>query len=408
MSYLRWLKQQYTDTWRVIAHESPRDTPFINFANSGVSGGDDALAAYSDYADLDSPKGVQWRSDVEMEWGHIALRARLAQLFGMPSPENVLPVAGASQALMLTIIGLSISAGCGIASKSTYVESPTYGPLFEIPRYLGLNLGIFYRQLDDGYRLPKNSSRLGEADLILLSNPHNPTGAHCHREEFAQFLSTVAPSAWVIVDETFLPPYAADQSVAHLQDNRVIIVGSLSKTLGLGSLRCGWILARGEALDRLRYAWIQGFNVGSRLTESIACKVLMDLASHQRRVEDRLAASLLIVAETLDGLQDQGLIAWRNPAFNFIAFPALLEASRSSSPREQVDAFCSDVLHQERLAIVPGNWFDPQAGAQSTPYDFDSKPGPAAHFRIGFGGTTAVTRDGMVRLKRAIEAFSRT
>ncbi len=58
MYYLDWLKRQYSETWKVVARESSPEKPFISFANSGITGGDDALAAYHDYARLNVPKGT--------------------------------------------------------------------------------------------------------------------------------------------------------------------------------------------------------------------------------------------------------------------------------------------------------------------------------------------------------------
>jgi aspartate/methionine/tyrosine aminotransferase len=399
MLYLDWLKRQYTDTWQAVAADSPSEMPFINFANSGISGGDDALAAYHYHARLDAAKGTFWRSDTQLEWGHLALREQLALMYGMPSPNNVLPVAGASQALTLAILAMSMASTS--SPLTVCVESPTYAPLFEVPRYLGFKTHIFDRKVEDDYRLPIDAPVVSEGDLILLTNPNNPTGAHSGRERMIQFLNTASPKAVIIVDETFLPPYAAEQSAAHLMDNRVVVVGSLSKTLGLGALRCGWILARGEALDRLRIAWTLGFNIGSRLTESVAHQVLLDIATHQQRVQARLLANSSIVAQTLDELQDQGLLLWRKPVYNFTAFPELARATDTYAPQDAIAVFCDDLLRRERLAVIPGSWFDPRRSPGGVP-----SRSPSAHFRLGFGGETSATAAGMARLHRAIERWS--
>ena len=156
-----------------------------------------------------------------------------------------------------------------------------------------------------------------------------------------------------------------------------VVTNSLTKAYGLSGIRCGWILAEPELVQRM---WqIVDFTYGSPVHPAELLAVIA--LDHLDRVRNR-ARRLL---ETNRGLVNEFLA--RRPELD-------CEPSRLGTtvfPRLRVGRaadFVEMLREQFETSVVPGEFFEqPQ------------------HFRIGFGGATEIIRGGLERLSAALEAF---
>src|SRR5205085_12510512 len=87
-------------------------------------------------------------------------------------------------------------------------ETPGYDPLPAAARLLGARVATFARRFEDGYDLDPEaiaSSATSATRLILLSNPHNPSGALAS-EDRLRALARFAESRGILllVDEVYL------------------------------------------------------------------------------------------------------------------------------------------------------------------------------------------------------------
>jgi histidinol-phosphate/aromatic aminotransferase/cobyric acid decarboxylase-like protein/GTP:adenosylcobinamide-phosphate guanylyltransferase len=148
-------------------------------------------------------------------------------------PERVKLLSGASQAFPLLAEILR--------ARAPLLPSPTFG---EWPRRFPP--ARIYRDAP-GIAWAEIASALdgAAADLVVLVNPNNPTG-------------TLLPSAWIhalaaahpatrfLVDESFLGFSDESSLVRHLEErplDNVVVLSSLSKTLGVPGLRLGYLYA---------------------------------------------------------------------------------------------------------------------------------------------------------------------
>jgi histidinol-phosphate aminotransferase len=91
----------------------------------------------------------------------------------------------------------------------------------------------------------------GDADLVVVGNPTNPTGV-LHRRATLRALQ--APGRVVVVDEAFMD-FVADEReslAAAAEDDNLIVVRSLTKILAVPGLRVGYLLAPPPLAARLR------------------------------------------------------------------------------------------------------------------------------------------------------------
>lgn len=130
------------------------------------------------------------------------------------------------------------------------VQGPYYGSFAKVINLNGRRLleNPLREEGDAGYRMDLEQLealfRAERPPLMILCNPHNPTGRCWSKEELQQLLTLCEKySVIVISDEIWadlLLPGETFTSVLHLHEcwhNRVIAATSASKTFGLSSLR---------------------------------------------------------------------------------------------------------------------------------------------------------------------------
>jgi hypothetical protein len=165
------------------------------------------------------------------------LRERLAERHHA-SPEQFLLAPGTSGA---NFHALAAFAGEG---GEILCESPSYEPLWAIPRLLGRRLRFFEREARLGWLpdpLAVEALLSHDTVAVVLSRPHNPTGVDIPVETLVAFGEMAeAHDLWVLVDEVYLEflPQAVPAFKLH---PRLVSTASLTKVHGLGPLRFGWV-----------------------------------------------------------------------------------------------------------------------------------------------------------------------
>ncbi len=114
--------------------------------------------------------------------------------------------------------------------------------------------------------------------LVLLNNPHNPTGTAFRRREWEKFLASLPTTVTVVLDEAYID-FADDPDVPHgleyLSEDRPLVgLRTFSKAYGLAGLRIGYGYGPSQLLaylNRLRLP----FNV-NRLAQVAAQAALSD------------------------------------------------------------------------------------------------------------------------------------
>jgi histidinol-phosphate aminotransferase len=89
----------------------------------------------------------------------------------------------------------------------------------------------------------------GDADLIMIGNPTNPTSV---LHPAAAIAALARPGRTIVVDEAFMDCVPGEpESLATSLPAGVIVVRSLTKTWGLAGLRAGYVLAREQVIADL-------------------------------------------------------------------------------------------------------------------------------------------------------------
>jgi aspartate/methionine/tyrosine aminotransferase len=310
-------------------------------------------------------------------YGYKPLLERLAAKSDVPE-ECVVSTLGTSMANYIALTAL-IRRG-----DEVLAERPTYDPLLTILDHIGANVNRFERRAEKGFRLG-----LGELErnltpktrLVILCNLHNPSSAFTDDKTMRQAGEMAAKvGARVLVDEVYLEtlfdrPW---RSAFHLGPN-FVITSSLTKAYGLSGIRCGWILAQPDLVQRM---WqIVDFTYGSPVhpAELLGVIALDNLDRVRDRARALLEPNRVLVNEFLGGHSELDCEPSR---FGTTIFPRLKTG--------RADDFVALLREQFETSVVPGDFFEqPQ------------------HFRIGFCGAHETVRGGLERLSAALKAFGK-
>lgn len=272
------------------------------------------------------------------------------------------------------------------AGDHVLVERPTYDPLIGACRLMGAEVERFDRRFDTGYAIDLDdlARRLTpRTRLIVVSTPHNPTGAGLSADALAGLGAVAARAgASVLVDEVYLDAAslthdeaATTHSAARL-DGPFVVTNSLTKSYGLGGLRCGWAIAAPAVAERLRRARDVVDNAGPAPADRLGAHAFSLLPQLAQRTRQILGSNVE-----------------RARAF-FAAHPRLevaqLPRGSVTFPRlaGEADAgpFVRHVLDRHGVALAPGAFFD-----------------APAHFRISLAGASELLEKGLERLGHALE-----
>jgi cystathionine beta-lyase len=176
------------------------------------------------------------------------------------SAERVVPVADLVQALF-TVVNVFAARGQGVV-----LQTPIYPPFLNAVRESGRR-AVEHRLLDAGDRFVVDTATLPrvlgpDAPLMLLCNPHNPTGRVLERGELeAVAAAAIERNAVVVSDEVHADlayaghPHIPLASLGPEIAERTVTLTSATKAYNIPGLRCGLMVFGSEALrERFRTA----------------------------------------------------------------------------------------------------------------------------------------------------------
>jgi histidinol-phosphate aminotransferase len=167
-----------------------------------------------------------------------AARAAVADRHGRPVDE-VLLTAGAAEAFVLLARTQAARRAVVVHPQFTEPEAALRAAGHAVERVL----------LPPPFRLD-TAHVPGDADLIVIGNPTNPTSV---LHPAATLVSLAGPGRTLVVDEAFADSVPGE--VASLASRRdlpgLVVVRSLTKTWGLAGLRIGYVLAEPATIERL-------------------------------------------------------------------------------------------------------------------------------------------------------------
>ena len=313
--------------------------------------------------------------DEPPEWGSPLLRSAIAEAYRIPE-RNVLPVNGSTFGIFLACAAL-LERG-----DRVLVEHPAYEPLRRIPLFFGASVVRVERRFGEGYGLDRARFLEAAGDglrLAVLTDPHNPSGVRLAIEDREWLAETAEERGFdVLLDEVYLG-FSDDPGLNALRHgDRMISIASLTKSHGFPRLRCGWILAREEIIERA--APLYDYTIGNMSGPGVA----LGLAAFESREQygalarARAEENRAVVASWIARNES---LRWVPPDAGIVAFPELASGSDATP-------FTEFAEREFGVRVVPGRFFEVDRA-----------------FRIGFGVERDYLEEALARLDGALEKW---
>lgn len=291
---------------------------------------------------------VKWK---EMElslggsYGYPPLLERLAARYGVDT-KNVATAIGTSMANYLAMSAV-LEPG-----DEVIIEQPAYDPMVEAARYLGALIKRIPRRREHGWQVQVDELEKmvsGKTRLIVLTNLHNPTGVLLD-EDTLRAIGEVAKrvGAFVLVDEVYLELLFDRplRSAFHLGEH-FIVTSSLTKAYGLSGLRCGWILAAPELVQRMwRHNDLFG-NIPAHITDLLSVIALDHLSAIRERAKKLLERNWKLLDAFLAEHSELDVV---RPPGGTILF--------AKARGGDGDALAKRLREEYETSVVPGRFFE--------------------------------------------------
>jgi len=279
-------------------------------------------------------------------YGYEPLLQAIASRYRVPQ-ECVVTATGTSMANYLAMAAVTEP------GDEVLIEQPTYELLVSTAQYLGLQVTRFRRPPEKDFQieiteLERNIT--SRTRLIVLCNLHNPSGALVSDSVLREVGKLASKSgAYVLVDEVYREMMFTErpETAFHLDPERFMVTGSLTKAYGLSGLRSGWVLASGELTKRMWH--INDLHAATPVHpgELMAVRAFEQLDRIAAEQKSLLDANRKLLRDFLRSREDLEVF-W--PEHGTVVFPRLLLG--------KVDDFSQFFRTKYEGVFVPGRFFE--------------------------------------------------
>jgi len=325
---------------------------------------DDVLSLGIGEPDMPTPAAIRQASTAAMDRGQTGytsnagvlelrqlIAADLERRYGVSyDPESeILVTVGVSEALHAAMLVLADPGDAVMFPEPCFVS---YDPCVRfasarpipVPTTAETGFQVMREQLDAAYA-PRTRA-------LLISFPNNPTGAVMDRENLLQVADFAAARDLVVISDEIYDRfvYGVEHTCfAALPDmrERTLLLGGFSKCYAMTGWRIGYACGPRDIIEAMHK--VHQFIIMSAPT--LAQYGIMGALSGDDDCAAEIVRQFAVRRDmVIQALDDMGLPCV-TPRGAIYAFPSIAHTGLSST------AFCSQLLRQEKVAVVPGNAF---------------------------------------------------
>jgi aspartate aminotransferase len=196
---------------------------------------------------------------------------------------------------------------------------------------------------------------------IVLNSPSNPTGALISERELEIIVQeTENAGIWLVIDlcyEHLLHDDAVSHNLPMVVEkarDRVVLIGSASKTYAMTGWRCGWLLGSRDIVAACSTIQSHTTSNVSSITQRAVLAALRDTGSSVEKMRTAYRERRNRFVELLG---EEPRIHVVLPDGAFYVFPDISEFLGSDTVRTSVD-FAEKLLEDFHVAVTPGEAFD--------------------------------------------------
>lgn len=262
----------------------------------------------------------------------------------------------------------------------------------DIVRYAGGECVLLDSDESQGFRITAEMiERLitPRTKLIILNSPCNPSGAVMSEEDMREVVARASERGiWVLSDECYVYlNYTGKRfSVGSLRDfrERMVIVGSLSKTYAMTGWRLGYALGPAPVVSAMMKLQSQSTSNPTSIVQKAAVAALK---GPQQCVADMRAEYIKLRDHVVNGLRKLPGVQCTLPGGAFYAYPNVSACFGRGGVNSASD-LAGKLLREAHVATVPGEGF-----------------GTREHIRVSYATSLAELDRGLERMRRFLDSL---
>ena len=300
--------------------------------------------------------------------------------------EEVIALTGGKQALF-NAVQVLVDHG-----DEVILPVPYWVSFKDIVRYAGGNCVLLETDEAQGFRVTSQMiERLitPRTKLIILNSPSNPSGAVMSPEDLTEVVRLAHERGiWVLSDEcyVYLNYTPKKFSIGLLREfrERMVIIGSLSKTYAMTGWRLGYALGPSAVVSALNK--LQGQST-SNPTSIVQKAAVAALKGPQQCVADMRTEYITLRDHVVKGLRAIPGVKCTMPEGAFYVYPNVSAFFGRSGVNSASD-LAGKLLREAHVATVPGEGF-----------------GTRDHIRVSYATSVAELDRGLERLRKFLAAL---
>ncbi len=195
------------------------------------------------------------------------------------SSDLVLPFAGSSDPLHRAVLAFTSPARCLVTAD------PGYEAAERAAKFIGAKVIRVPLRKDGSHDVRAMASAAGDAGLIYICNPNNPTGTVTRKGDVDFLVANKPKGAIVLLDEAYIHlSTTAETGTPHVQAEKdVVILRTFSKLYGMAGLRAGAAFGRPDLLEKIKGYGAGALPVTGMVGATASLKV-KDLVERRRKI----------------------------------------------------------------------------------------------------------------------------
>jgi len=300
--------------------------------------------------------------------------------------EEVIASAGGKQALF-NAIQVLVDHG-----DEVILPVPYWVSFKDIVRYAGGNCVLLVADEAQGFRVTAEMvARLitPRTRVIILNSPSNPSGAVMNAEDMTEVVRLAHQRGiWVLSDECYVYLNYAQKkfSVGSLREfkDRMVVLGSLSKTYAMTGWRLGYALAPAAVTGAMAKLQSQSTSNPTSIAQKAAVAAL---TGRQDCVEQMRREYIRLRDHVVEGLRSIPGVTCTLPEGAFYTYPNVASFLGRSGLKSASD-LAGRLLREAHVATVPGEGF-----------------GTNDHIRVSYATSNAELDRGLERMRKFLAAL---
>jgi aspartate aminotransferase len=197
--------------------------------------------------------------------------------------------------------------------------------------------------------------------MIILNSPNNPSGSVMKPEDMISVLRLAHDRGiYVISDECYVYLNFTGQLFSagevHEVKERLLIIGSLSKTYAMTGWRLGYVLGPAPVVSAMNKLQSQSTSNPTSIVQKAG---VVALNSSQDCVKEMLAVYIHLRDKVVEGLRSIPGLTCASPNGAFYAYPNVSHYFDKAGMNSASDA-ANKLLHEAHVVVVPGEAFGTQ------------------------------------------------